>query len=183
MERLTLACLQYLPTAALFVMDLTGECGTSVDKQWRIRADLKARFPHKAWLDVLSKADLLEDVFAAAEQQLQTVHVDCQILSHADGQRSELCSPARNSGLDGRREEYTPRDALDHVLQCEGVSGRSQGEGEHKIWDAASVAAALPDARRVSSVTSAGLSELKDGMLDMLATQTQAQVDNLPAAN
>ena len=37
MERLTLACLQHLPTAVLFVADLTGECGTSVANQWQIR--------------------------------------------------------------------------------------------------------------------------------------------------
>lgn len=37
MERLTLACLQHLPTAVLYVADLTGECGTSVAAQWQIR--------------------------------------------------------------------------------------------------------------------------------------------------
>lgn len=37
MERLTLACLQHLPTAVLFVADLTGECGTTVASQWAIR--------------------------------------------------------------------------------------------------------------------------------------------------
>ena len=37
MERLTLAALEHLPTAVLFVMDLTGECGTSPASQWRIR--------------------------------------------------------------------------------------------------------------------------------------------------
>ncbi len=37
MERLTLACLQHLPTVVLFVADLTGECGTSVSDQWKIR--------------------------------------------------------------------------------------------------------------------------------------------------
>lgn len=37
MERLTLACLQHLPTAVLVAADLTGQCGTSVADQWRIR--------------------------------------------------------------------------------------------------------------------------------------------------
>ena len=37
MEHLTLACLQHLPTAVLFVTDLTGECGTTVANQWAIR--------------------------------------------------------------------------------------------------------------------------------------------------
>ena len=37
MERLTLAALKHLPTAVLFVTDLTGQCGTSPASQWRIR--------------------------------------------------------------------------------------------------------------------------------------------------
>ena len=60
MEMLTLASLQYLMTSVLFVMDLTGECGTSLADQWRIRAELIGRFPEKKWIDVFSKSDLLE---------------------------------------------------------------------------------------------------------------------------
>ena len=37
MERLTLAALAHLPTAAVFVADLTGTCGTSVAAQWAVR--------------------------------------------------------------------------------------------------------------------------------------------------
>lgn len=37
MERLTLASLQHLPTAVLFVVDLTEGCGTSVGDQRAIR--------------------------------------------------------------------------------------------------------------------------------------------------
>ena len=40
MERLTLAALAHLPTAAVFVTDLTGDCGTSVSDQWAIRRAL-----------------------------------------------------------------------------------------------------------------------------------------------
>ncbi len=42
MERLTLAALAHLPTAAVFVADLTGECGTSVPDQWAIRCECDA---------------------------------------------------------------------------------------------------------------------------------------------
>ena len=37
MERLTLACLHHLPSAVLFVLDLTAQCGTSVADQLAIR--------------------------------------------------------------------------------------------------------------------------------------------------
>lgn len=66
MELLTLAALQHLPSSVMFVADLTEECGTSVLEQWLIRQELKQRFPGKPWVDVLSKADLLEDVWQAA---------------------------------------------------------------------------------------------------------------------
>jgi len=49
MERLTLACMAHLPTSVLFVIDLTGQCGTSVAAQWEIRRDLKRAFPAKPW--------------------------------------------------------------------------------------------------------------------------------------
>ena len=67
MERLTIACLEHLPTAVLFVIDLTGECGTSLRNQLLIHRSLRARFPLKPWVDVLSKADLLGDAFAEAD--------------------------------------------------------------------------------------------------------------------
>lgn len=67
MERLTVACMAFLPTSVLFVMDLTGQCGTSPSAQWQIRADLRARFPHKPWLDVFTKQDLLQDVHAQTQ--------------------------------------------------------------------------------------------------------------------
>lgn len=70
MEKLTLASLQHLPTATLFVADLTGECGTTVTDQWAIRAELKRRFPTKPWIDVLSKADMLGSEFKLADERL-----------------------------------------------------------------------------------------------------------------
>ncbi|KXZ49543.1 hypothetical protein GPECTOR_20g397 [Gonium pectorale] len=60
MEALTLAALGCLDSAVLFVADLTEECGTSVADQWAIRSELRSRFPDKPWLDVLSKADMLQ---------------------------------------------------------------------------------------------------------------------------
>jgi nucleolar GTP-binding protein len=74
MELLTLAALQYLPSSVMFVADLTEECGTSVADQWLIRQELKQRFPNKPWIDVLSKEDLLQDVWqeaAAIRQERQ----------------------------------------------------------------------------------------------------------------
>eukprot|EP00889_Picochlorum_renovo_P007515 jgi/Picre1/34545/NNA_002013.t1 len=70
MEMLTLASLQYLKTSVLFVMDLTGECGTTLYDQWRIREELLERFPEKQWIDVFSKADILEEELDRADELL-----------------------------------------------------------------------------------------------------------------
>lgn len=71
MEKLTLASLQYLMTSVLFVIDLTGECGTSLSDQWRIREELLQRFPTKPWVDVFSKADVLQEQLSRADVLLQ----------------------------------------------------------------------------------------------------------------
>ncbi len=59
-----------LPSRAARARDVgrAGERGARAAQadQWRIRSELRARFPGKPWLDVLSKADLLQPAFAAA---------------------------------------------------------------------------------------------------------------------
>ncbi|OMP02268.1 hypothetical protein COLO4_11253 [Corchorus olitorius] len=61
LEKLTLAVLSHLPTAILFVHDLTGECGMSPSDQFMIYKEIKERFQNHLWLDVVSKCDLLQE--------------------------------------------------------------------------------------------------------------------------
>lgn len=61
LEKLTLAVLSHLPTAVLFVHDLTGECGTSPSDQFLIYQEIKERFNTHLWFDVVSKCDLLQE--------------------------------------------------------------------------------------------------------------------------
>eukprot|EP01024_Parvocaulis_polyphysoides_P009076 TRINITY_DN12770_c1_g1_i1.p1 TRINITY_DN12770_c1_g1~~TRINITY_DN12770_c1_g1_i1.p1 ORF type:complete len:187 (+),score=35.82 TRINITY_DN12770_c1_g1_i1:48-608(+) len=70
MELLTLSVLEHLPTMVVFVADLTEDCGMSVKDQWLIRQELKQKFGYKLWMDVLSKADLLEATFQEADKLL-----------------------------------------------------------------------------------------------------------------
>ena len=60
MEGLTLAALEHLDNVVLFVMDLTGECGTGVRDQLEIRREIRERFPQKRvqWIDIFTKADM-----------------------------------------------------------------------------------------------------------------------------
>ncbi|XP_057513469.1 uncharacterized protein LOC130795413 isoform X3 [Actinidia eriantha] len=61
LEKLTLAVLSYLPTAVLYVHDLSGECGTSPSNQFFIYKEVRKRFSNHLWLDVVSKCDLLQE--------------------------------------------------------------------------------------------------------------------------
>ncbi|KAH8516554.1 hypothetical protein H0E87_004776 [Populus deltoides] len=61
LEKLTLAVLSHLPTAILYVHDLTGECGTSPSDQFVIYKEIKQRFSNHLWLDVVSKCDILQE--------------------------------------------------------------------------------------------------------------------------
>lgn len=67
MEMLTVASLAYLPTSVMFVVDLTEQCGTTAAKQWKIRCELRRRFPTKPWVDVISKSDLLTALLQEAD--------------------------------------------------------------------------------------------------------------------
>eukprot|EP00899_Mesostigma_viride_P003617 jgi/Mesvir1/13256/Mv12235-RA.1 len=66
MEKLTLAALTHLPSAVVFVHDRSGLCGTSIDQQYLIYRELRQRFGHRSWIDVLSKCDLPAEPIPAA---------------------------------------------------------------------------------------------------------------------
>ena len=60
MEGLTLAAVEHLPSAVVFVMDLSGTSGklSAPLLQRGAREQVRARYPDRPWLDVRSKADL-----------------------------------------------------------------------------------------------------------------------------
>ena len=74
MEALTLAAMQHLPTAVCYVMDLSGSAGdkcSSIQDQLLLRKEMRARFPRRPWIDIVSKYDLgVED---SVLQQLEEV--------------------------------------------------------------------------------------------------------------
>ncbi|XP_059301725.1 uncharacterized protein LOC132053643 isoform X1 [Lycium ferocissimum] len=60
LEKLTLAVLTHLPTAVLYVHDLSGECGMSPLDQFVIYKEMRESYSSHIWLDVVSKCDLLQ---------------------------------------------------------------------------------------------------------------------------
>lgn len=84
MEELTLAAMAHLPTAVMYVMDLSGGAGdkcSSVEDQLILRRELRARFPRRPWIDVIAKVDL--GIVDGARERL------AQILEEEKQQRGE----------------------------------------------------------------------------------------------
>ncbi|KAL4425825.1 hypothetical protein ABPG75_009841 [Micractinium tetrahymenae] len=164
MERLTLACLQHLPTAVLFVADLTGECGTTVANQWAIREELKQRFLSKPWVDVLSKADLLEEEFDEADR----------LLASNDPIQQQRAQPPAEQGaapishVAGRLADATGCDTI------------AAHQSQRQVSSAVQFAAVLPHALRVSSTSGAGVEQLKLAMLAMLEQHDLQQQQQHP---
>ena len=76
MEQLTIAAMQHLPTAVCYVMDLSGQAGdkcSSVADQLTLRRQIRARFPRRPWIDVVSKVDLGFEDDGAALRELREI--------------------------------------------------------------------------------------------------------------
>lgn len=74
MESLTLAAMQHLPTAVMYVMDLSGGAGdkcSSVEDQLELRREVRSRFPRRPWIDVVSKYDL--GLMDGAREELEEI--------------------------------------------------------------------------------------------------------------
>eukprot|EP00200_Dunaliella_tertiolecta_P002390 CAMPEP_0202338654 /NCGR_PEP_ID=MMETSP1126-20121109/842_1 /ASSEMBLY_ACC=CAM_ASM_000457 /TAXON_ID=3047 /ORGANISM="Dunaliella tertiolecta, Strain CCMP1320" /LENGTH=494 /DNA_ID=CAMNT_0048929073 /DNA_START=348 /DNA_END=1832 /DNA_ORIENTATION=+ len=165
MELLTLAALDCLPTSVLFVMDLTEECGTSIADQWAIRRELRARYTGKPWIDVFSKCDMLVEELQRAgsfreqlqqhllqEQQAQEVH--SQSAQPAAGDSPQVPT-SELAEIHERLDQLTNR--LEDVVEVYG--------------DASEVAARLPHALAVSSLTEEGIEQLQAAIIDMYSKQ------------
>ncbi|CAA6657204.1 unnamed protein product [Spirodela intermedia] len=70
-------CSLSLPTAVLYVHDLTGECGTSPSNQFALYKEIRERFKDHLWLDVVSKCDLLQQPKCVinAEDELESYKI------------------------------------------------------------------------------------------------------------
>lgn len=163
------------------------------------RTNLKKMFRGKLWLDVLSKADLLEEEFDAADELTATRQVfvasagagACNPMT--DGTAAPQLDSGSGAAVDGSADEgleSTGEGAESlgvRVLeganagapswsgwQAAGRSGDDAGSSgsESEITTAVELVAALPNAIRVSSMTNVGLDTLKVRYCGMVADVT-----------
>jgi nucleolar GTP-binding protein len=72
-EKLAIATLEHLPVCAVFVTDLSGLSGTSVEDQLALREELRERFAsRRPWLDVLSKCELVPALGGKMDESLES---------------------------------------------------------------------------------------------------------------
>jgi len=108
MEELTLAAMAHLPTAVMYVMDLSGGAGdrcSSVEDQLVLRQRVRERFPRRPWIDVVAKADL--GLAAGARERLERI-LAVEERGDKGGSESHLVielSVKEGRGLDELRQE------------------------------------------------------------------------------
>eukprot|EP01084_Bolivina_argentea_P271521 462063_1 len=81
MECLTLASMQHLPTAVVFVLDLSGYSGdqSSIERQIKVRNEIRKRFPKRPWVDVISKSDMPR--CSSVDLCLPESHIDVSVMT------------------------------------------------------------------------------------------------------
>ena len=144
------------------------------------REELKARFPDKPWVDVLSKADLLEEELFEADELLRR--------SAQQQQQQQQGAPQAGGGQQEQQDQkgvaQKQHTAASSKYQQQEQVGNDEQQGQpaaaaprhagqhaaqqHRVTTAAAFAAALPAALRVSSTSGEGIDSLKLSMLAML---------------
>ncbi|KAL8129068.1 hypothetical protein V2J09_018223 [Rumex salicifolius] len=127
LEKLTLAVLSHLPTAVVYVHDLTGECGTSPSDQFVTYKEIRERFSDHLWLDVVSKCDLLEDSSAVSIPEGYDVrHSDLMRYLKLGPEGSIYVSVKSSKGLNQLKEKV--HNLLMSQSSKIGSDNRSQAE-------------------------------------------------------
>ena len=193
MERLTIACLQWLPSVVVFVVDLTEECGSSLRAQWNIRQTLKSRFHDKQWIDVFSKADLLDELLTKVQhawshlphplsslQFLQTSERPLQVYHH----NLIYLNPTSFWSLLGCVLALYFICKLDRRDQSKYLQAGNSGSGSFEDGSGklspTDFAQALPQALRISSVTEEGIDTAKQAIMQMLQAVMGPDTDGKP---
>ena len=142
---------------------------------WPRSADLRRRFAGKPWLDVFSKADLLEEEFDAADDLLAAGLCSASATASADSRHAASGRHADKQGSACASSGHPVSHRLQQAAQLDAATGSSTSaatveSAEHdrgadgaapQVDTAIEAAAALPRAVRASSVTGEGLDPLK----------------------
>jgi hypothetical protein len=147
-------------------VDLTEECGTSVEDQWAIRQEMLARFPNKPWIDIFSKEDSIEGILADGREIRQARELAAAAAGTAAGSASPsggVVSAEAGGGakVEVEKEEEVPYPRASQLIEAS-VSEVVRGPEEF--------VAAVPGAMCVSALTEDGMPELKERIMSVLSS-------------
>ncbi|KAF8379138.1 hypothetical protein HHK36_028567 [Tetracentron sinense] len=128
LEKLTLAVLSHLPTAVLYVHDLSGECGTSPSDQFITYKEIRERFSDHLWFDVVSKCDLLQEkpvVFITEDEDADDLDVARYRRVGPDG--AIRVSVTNEAGLDELKSR------VHNLLVSQSARIKSQNNNQEKL--------------------------------------------------
>ncbi|GMH17186.1 hypothetical protein Nepgr_019027 [Nepenthes gracilis] len=126
LEKLTLAVLTNLPTAVLYVHDLSGVCGTSPSDQFTTYKEIRERFSNHLWLDVVSKCDLLHESPALITEDSDADNPDMARYLKLGPNGAIKVSVRSGTGLDELRKKV--HELL--ICQLSKISGPKAAEQE-----------------------------------------------------
>ena len=135
----------------------------TVSDQWAVRQELRERFPNKPWLDVFSKADLLHQVFSAADRMARA-NPEYNFAGPQDWARAMEGQHAQTVQFHSTDVDATAGHG--NALESSGTDTFDLGSERGR--DAVAVAVALRDAMRVSCLNEVGLLALMDAVMRML---------------
>ena len=94
-EMLTIATLEHLPTCVVFVTDLSGLSGTSIEDQLELREEIYAQFgDRRPWIDVFSKSALVPVLGGETDADTQEIWNDDDI-ARARSAMEKIRTPRR----------------------------------------------------------------------------------------
>ncbi len=126
------------------------------------RRDLKRAFPYKLWLDIFSKADLLEDILGDSG-------ANC-------GAQGESTEPEADDGHSGVQEASSQPEATSPQAAMPPGPEEPPQQGPdaaRRRLAARQLVQEVPGAVFVSATTEQGLEQLKGSVIHMLLEQTE----------
>lgn len=135
-EMLTIATLEHLPTCVVFVTDLSGLSGTSIEDQLELREEIYAQFgDRRPWIDVFSKSALVPVLGGETDADTQEIWNDDDI-ARARSAMEKIPNAAVTSadegwGIDELKERMI-KILRDHKSSLPAADGDYSTQGENR---------------------------------------------------
>ncbi|HIC51301.1 MAG TPA: GTP-binding protein, partial [Candidatus Marinimicrobia bacterium] len=91
MEKQGIAALEYLEPIIVFLTDLSGTSGYSIEIQKALHDELKTRYSNYSWIDVYSKSDLEPDFSLDYPNSISVSVMDNRGIEELESELVRIC--------------------------------------------------------------------------------------------